>query len=162
MPFGGWHSDAGQALASLVPPRLQHNRRLHRELARGIERSNKRLIVPFETERLLRLFEYIARGLVFHHWRVALRSSTLARAIIRTAEARPLFDRLMAASGDRVSANLGEGTFQYSGLRHAAQPEHTVWQFIVFGGLRFAEGDEAPTRIDVLTGSPEFLSLVPA
>jgi hypothetical protein len=78
-----------------------------------------------------------------------------------TPEGRDLFDALMNAQGDCVENDVGVGTFTYRGLRDSAAPEKTVWQFTPYGGLLFADAPGGPVRIDVLTGPPDFLALIP-
>jgi hypothetical protein len=146
---------------ALVGERLAQNRRLQRELAQGMERVEERLVVPFDSTRLCRLFEFIARGLITYHWRAPLPPHCRAKAVILTADGRALFDRLISAAGSHIANDLSAGTFTYRGLRDAITPEHTVWQFTAFGGLRFSDADNLPTRIGVLTGSPDFLTLLP-
>jgi len=160
LPFGGWHADSSAALAR-VERRLAANRRLHNELAAGMERNQGALVVPFDSTRLCRLFEFIARGLVTYHWRTTLPDSCQAKAVILTAYGQEVFDRLMTAQGDHVANDLGGGTFTYRGLRDRASPEKTVWQFTAFGGLRFSDAAAVPTRIGTLIGPPAFLALLP-
>jgi hypothetical protein len=160
LPFGGQHAESSASLA-LVERRLAQNQRLRRELASGMERDQGHLVVPLDTSRLLRLFEFIAHGLILYHWGTPLPPACRAKAMMLTPEGQVLFDQLVTASGDRVADDLGEGTFTYRGLRDGASPENTVWQFKVLGGLKFSDAGGQPTRIDVLTGSPEFLARIP-
>lgn len=78
-----------------------------------------------------------------------------------TAEGQVLFDRFMHVEGDHIANDVGGDTFTYRGLRDRASPEKTVWQFTAFGTLHFSDAGGVPTRIDVLTGQPEFLALIP-
>jgi hypothetical protein len=143
--------------APLVERRLAANRRLHIELAAGMERNQGNLVVPLHSARLCRLFEFIPRGLITYHWGTPLPHTCQAKAVMLTAEGQALFDGLMNVQGDHVANDLGGGTFRYRGLRDRASPEKTVWQFTAFGGLRFSDAGGVPTRIDVLTGPPDFL-----
>jgi hypothetical protein len=162
MPFGGRHSDSSEALA-LVERRLAGNQRLARELAGGMERDESgRLVVPFDSERLCRLSEWLARGLVAHTWRTPLPSGCQAKALVLTPFGQEAFDSLLAASGEATSGDIGGDTFTYRGLRDPQSPEKTVWQFTLYGGLHFSDASDGPTRIGVLTGSPEFVALIPA
>jgi len=56
---------------------LTKNLRLHRELQTGkstasVDGGGSIMLVPFEPEKLSRLFEFIARALACHHWQVLI------------------------------------------------------------------------------------------
>jgi hypothetical protein len=60
---------------------LKGNERLHRELARGRSRLSKKepsgllvnaLTVPIDSEKVEKLIGLIARGLIWHHWKIVL------------------------------------------------------------------------------------------
>jgi len=79
LPFGGRQADASTNLTTMVPKRLESNRRLHRGLTRGIktvwttEPSGlyvRTLALPFDGENLEQLLALIVRGLMWHHWQV--------------------------------------------------------------------------------------------
>lgn len=82
--------------------------------------------------------------------------------MVLTPHGQEVFDRLLAASGEVTSGDIGGNTFTYRGLRDQQSPDKTVWQFTVFGGLHFSDAPAGPTRIGVLTGPPEFVALLPA
>ena len=90
MPFGGRHADAGRTLAQLVPPRLAKNEKLHKAIAKGMKEhvvSNDGgpwefgMTIPFDGHAMERLFEYVVRGLAWHHWKLLLRPDVLVRAM---------------------------------------------------------------------------------
>jgi hypothetical protein len=92
MPYGGRHADSSEALA-LVERRLAENRRLQRELAAGMERDGENnLVVPFDSVKLCRLFEFISRGLITYHWGTPLPHTCQAKAVMLTGEGQLLFD----------------------------------------------------------------------
>src|SRR5262249_18309565 len=70
--FGAMHADAKVNLDTLVRHRLENNLRLKRELQAGFDASGGTTI-PFDHEKLDKLFAMIAQGLAWHHWKVLLR-----------------------------------------------------------------------------------------
>ena len=83
MPFAGRHADSGINLDLMVPKRLASNNKLHAALAQGAdtfftsrngEPWSTEMILPFDGEQLLALFEYISKGLAFLHWEIYLPS----------------------------------------------------------------------------------------
>src|SRR6059058_2725753 len=73
LPFGGRHQAGHANLRDMVPDRLKNNQRLHRQLREGQGRTwaedDSGLVVAMMTlrvdaERLLKLYEWIARGLL--------------------------------------------------------------------------------------------------
>jgi hypothetical protein len=71
LAFGGRHSYAVENLSAMVPKRLAKNAKLHRELAAGLAKSGGNSI-PLDHLRVDKLFEMIAKGLAWCHWRVRL------------------------------------------------------------------------------------------
>lgn len=81
IPFGSTLSGASAYLENLVAPRLVKNQKLARHLEQGREYGHMRsgdgelqptMTLPCDTEAVVELFKYIARGLAFHHWRVLM------------------------------------------------------------------------------------------
>jgi hypothetical protein len=70
--FGAMHPHAKVNLDTLVRRRLENNLRQKRELEAGYDASSGASI-PFNHEKLEKLFTMIAQGLAWHHWKVLLR-----------------------------------------------------------------------------------------
>jgi hypothetical protein len=78
VPFGGTHADADAILSTMVEPRLSKNAKLAKSLAEGTEHHytssdggrswDVQMVLPFDGERLARLFQMITRGLVYWEW----------------------------------------------------------------------------------------------
>jgi hypothetical protein len=166
LPFGGRHEGAKANLETMVPPRVKKNRKLRRRLANGIatvwSEEGEQLLVPtmtlpIEPDRFEALFALIARGLIWHHWGTYLTREHSVRAILLTTSGERLFDRYLFGmkAHDRVSANLGNGTFVYEGAQGIDCPQLSVWCFSAFGGAKLGGDPKAPdetsSRIDVLT-----------
>jgi hypothetical protein len=167
LPFGGRHSAAAQNLASMVPKRLSKNAKLHRELASGQQRAEisttrgqsvEVMTVPIDGERVEQLFAMIAKGLVWHHWKVYLGNDCVVRAQTVTRFGEQYFDELIFRRNarDRVQVSLGQGAFEYEGVLATDNSDLTAWRFSIYGGLAACEDPATPenfgSQIIVLTG----------
>ena len=64
----------------------------------------------------------------------------VAATVIQNAGAA-LLDRIFSGlkPRNRVSVNLGDGTFIYEGVQTLDSPQSNLWRFQTYGGLCFAE-----------------------
>lgn len=150
LPFGGLHSGARENLTTMVPKRLARNRKLHEELAIGMRTSElgKPRVVPLDTRRLQRLFERITVGLVWHHWAAYLPATHRVEAALLSPQGEAFCDSLFAmAAKDRASANLGNGTIDYTGARSHGEDTFSIWRYRVYGGLQMTGDIDAPDVI---------------
>jgi hypothetical protein len=167
LPFGGRHSASRENLASMVPKRLRKNAKLHRELAAGQQSVStsdssgevvQTIAIPFDSNRLERLFAMSARGLIWYHWRLYLGSEYAIQTHTVTKAGEKLYDELLFKRNarDRVHGNLGDGVFIYEGVQGLDDPAVTVWRFAVYGGLAayedVASSEAMGSQIIVLTG----------
>lgn len=176
LPFGGQHQDAKTNLTEMVPKRLSRNQRLHEELHRNKSYSLLRdssaqavtnMVLPFDGEKLLTLFEYITKGLLWHHWQTILSDEYFVQTIALTKTGEDFFQNnfLNLYSPNRVSVTLGGDTFRYIGAQGVDDPRISVWVFTVYNGLRLSESGtdlcETSTKIGALTGSKCLLEKLP-
>lgn len=160
LPFGGLHPGARDNLVTMVPKRLQKNTKLRARLLQGYTGDK----IPLESGRIEGLFALIAKGLLWHHWQAILRHDDQAAAtVIHDAGLAFLDQHLFNMNPrDRVQADLGEGTFAYEGLQSTDCPHLTIWQFSMYGGLRFGgdarASDDVGARVFVATGPKTLLS----
>lgn len=142
LPFGGQHAAAGVMLKTMVPPRLGKNAKLHSILTAGKRTALSsrnggpwvpQMSIPFDSQRLLTLFEYIAKGLAWHHWQVYLGHEHLVKAGFFIGAGQRSFEAILSMNGNRVKANLGHGTFKYEGVQSHECPELTVWRMSFYG-----------------------------
>lgn len=163
LPFGGRHSEASASLAIDVPRRLAKNPRLHREIVSGQSRvwSEERgfivpcLAIPVDGERLEGLVGYVVRGLMFHHWRIALGSDCSVEAYSLTQCGEQTFNRHLAKnSAQRAFGNIGQGALLYRGIQAVDDPNISMWEVSLFGGFKTIGGDQrgVSTKFGVLTG----------
>jgi hypothetical protein len=154
LPFGGRHIDSAQNLSTLVEPRLAKNAKLYNALNAGRRQVWGReggLLVPVSTlpidgDKIDRLFVFIIKGLLWHHWNVILEPGRHGLwAGFLTPAGVQVHRQFFAMNGNaRVSANLGEGTFSYEGLQGTDIPEMSVWLFSVYGGMKLSGDPQAP------------------
>lgn len=155
LPFGGNHPASSAILASEVPRRLEKNRKLHAELSDGKREIVMRtrhgvreaLTLPFDSDRLGRLFEFVAKGLVHHHWQVRVPTDHFVGAGFLSTEGERLFEQLMMRrSKAEARGNLGLGLILYQGVQALDNPTTTLWRFQLYGGIQFGGDPEAPTQ----------------
>jgi len=150
MPFGGLHPQAAENLASMVPKRLDGNRRRKHELAAGMKQVwvkagsglyQRSISLEFDGAKLHSWLGFVARGLAWHHWFVRLRKEHCVTVDIspvsRAAEFQATISSFSCAA--KVAGNLGNGTIQYHGIRASDPPELTVWTLWMYGGIMLAD-----------------------
>ena len=134
LPFGAKHADASANLTSMVPKRLQKNRKLHRDLAEANTGSH----IPIEDEKLAQLLCLIARGLNWHHWKVYVHHETHSvRSLTLSPVGVQFFNDCIFTQQAhcRVIENIGHGTFSYEGIQAKDDCALTFWRFSIYGGL---------------------------
>ena len=94
------------------------------------------MTIPFDGHAMERLYEYIVRGLVWHHWKVPLGTDVMVRAACLDAVGKKAFEHLLTlGAADWVSVSLGDGVFVYEGVQAKACQELTVWRMSFYGGV---------------------------
>jgi hypothetical protein len=173
LPFGGRHGAAIENLATQVPKRLRRNARLHRELAAELHDSpdplGPNMTIGFNGEYVEHLFSMIARGLLWHHWRTYLPTGHAVRSVTVTKAGERLYDDLIfkRTARNRVTGNLGMGTFIYEGVQATDDPAFTGWRFLIYGGLQACEDPTDPasagSQIIAISGRQSIVeSLLPS
>jgi len=171
LPFGGRHADALSNLQELVPSRLAKNAKLHRELAygRGITLTEDQpglcvptMTLPFDSDRLHQLFGFIAKGLLWHHWAVALQAHHDLKVVSLTKFGEASFSAFLRLNAkQRVRCVLGNGAFSYEGAQGTDYPEFSIWKISVYGGLKLCGDPTAPmeevTGLGIVTAERQFL-----
>lgn len=151
LPFGSRRNDAQTTLLQDVTRKLAENLKLFRLLSSGVEykwgRKNglwlPQMTIPFDGEKYKELFIFITKGLMVHHWNIHLPNGheVLAAAIIQEGE--HIFANLQGGNAQqRITGNLGNGTFRYEGAQGTDDPNLSVWKFTVLEGVELGgEGD---------------------
>jgi len=129
--FGAMHQDAAANLATLVARRLENNLKLKRDLAAGYDASGGAAI-PFDHEKLEKLFAMIAQGLAWHHWGVLLRPDSPPRHLFSMMLERRSLPRCFPA-GIRPFAYLQIWAMERSSTKARKLP---TFQRRPFGGFR--------------------------
>jgi hypothetical protein len=143
LPFGAKHPDAAANLTTLVPPRLEKNAKLRRKLERAFARSGGTSI-PFDSKLLEELLAMTAKALAWQHWGVRLGEGYEAIASVFRDDGEAFFGGIMSRETNRVSGDLGNGTFRYEGAQLKVSPQHTVWRFWFYGGVDFGGDPSVP------------------
>lgn len=165
LPFGGRHQGASESLAG-VARRLAKNRRLHRELRAGQVRiwSQEKglmmpcLSIPIEGEKIEKLVGYIVRGLLFHHWDVALGNDYSVEVYSLTGHGEQTFDQYLGMNAaQRVAGNIGQGVAIYRGVQAVDNPKISMWEVSLFGGFKTVGDDRwtSSTKFGAMTGPLE-------
>jgi hypothetical protein len=180
---GGRHPDGEAMMFERLPRKLEKNQKLHKYIAEGLRLTviddpppREGLIpvqVPFDGAQLLSLLRYVAKGLLWHHWKVILQPdhNVWSASLTRSGEAL-LTDLLNRhARQHSGSIDLGNGTFCYEGIQ-GDYPEFSLWRFSVYGGIRLHSQSpftsSASTCLTAFTGrpdilaDPDFVKLLPA
>lgn len=153
LPFGGRHPDSSAILADAVPRRLAKNQKLHNNLAAGIGRlavaegdqAGEHLAVPFESDTLVNLMAYVARGLAAHHWGVVIPAGYKVEAVLLNPVFEPDFRRLfLMRANARINGSVADNAFLYQGAQAVDDPALTMWRFQAFGGIVMAGDPDVP------------------
>lgn len=163
--FGGRHPAAWANLEKTICRRLGKNKKLLRSLATESQRvwcqeSSGPILpsmaVPMDSNRVLRLFEFIGRGLLWHHWRTRLESDGQVEAHTLTDRGVQLLKQTMSQFRDliHVHKTYGNRTVAYHGYCDPRCPLTSIWLIQMFGGLQFADVTGPPviaTTLGVFT-----------
>ena len=150
LPFGGLHADAVANLETAVPPRLEKNHRLKRELEAGLAVRSPLagMTLPFDVTKLHSYFSFVSKGLLWHHWRRYLPATHDAIAFTPPDDVLPqIADGILGLNGERLSIDLGEGTFRYSVIASPTDPFLTAWFFQLMSGLQLTGDPERPEAV---------------
>ena len=163
IPFGGRHAGASATLANDLPKRLAKNQRLHNELKLGQSRVWSEesglivpcLAIPIDGDRLEGLVGFIVRGLMFHHWGVALGADSSVEAYNLTSRGEHTFNRHFGMNAaQHVSDDIGQGALIYRGLQAVDNPTISMWEVSLYGGFKTVGNDPRiiSTKYGVMTG----------
>lgn len=147
LPFGARHEAAEANLRHMVPKRLSRNAKLHRQLLEdiahwGSERDRGILgsTLTIDPNIVMRLFEFVVKGLAVYHWNVHLTRNVEVQVMAIPEARRRFFDDLLRwKAADRVKVDLGHGTFVYEGAKGMDCEQLTVWRIEIYGGLQFMD-----------------------
>jgi hypothetical protein len=107
--------------------------------------------VDFDWDQLERLCGLIARGLIWHHWKVVLGADCFVnvhRPLV--GKLRNVFENFRGMNGARLTGAIGGDTFTYQGAQGTDNPQVTVWEMRIFGGLLCAGDPDG--LIGIMTG----------
>jgi hypothetical protein len=164
LTFGGRHPSAVANAEGKGVRRMRQNSALLERVRRGAGRawteSPSGLIIPtitfpVEAKQLVSLFEYIAKGLMWHHWRVYVKGDTKIDVAFLTQESdRQTREQFAQWPSMVVQADLRNATVLYEGVHGEQIPQFSAWRIAIYGGVQFASHDAAGgvcTTIRIIT-----------
>lgn len=169
LPFGGLHDVSEENLVTLVPARLEKNRKLKSELQVGMNyrnvidhngREDLRLVIPFDGERYAKLFEFIAKGLSLYHWGTYINENSITYATSLSACGVQNFRRFFSLNTpNRIENSIANNTFSYAGVQAVDNDQMSFWFFESYNGLTGAEviddKEYYTSTVGAFTGPPE-------
>jgi len=142
LPIGARHADA-QDVMNMTPKRLAANKALHQRLAQGLRHvfHSKNggpwqvdATLPIDGQAVEKLFQYLVRGLAWHHWKLEIGSKVFVRASFINETGLPFFERFFnGEAAARVVADLGAGGFRYEGIQSKETALLTMWRMSLYG-----------------------------
>ena len=157
LPFGAKHPDAAKNLLTLVPPRLEKNAKLRRKLEMGFAKSGG-TAVPLDHKPLEEFLAMVAKALAWQHWGVRMGEGFSAIASVFHNDGEQFFRHLFSRGSERVTGELGNGTFTYEGTQTKDCPELTVWRFWLYGGIDFSDPRmPGPSSLAVAVTGPSIM-----
>jgi hypothetical protein len=143
--LGGQHQDARPHMLDALPGRLAKNPRVQRQILEGIRLGPHEatpgvvvpgMLIPFDGQKLHDWVAYVAKALLWHHWKVVLSPEHMGYVASLTSTGQNAFAPVLNKYAQHVAGdNLGNGTFIYQGVQGAEYPEFSLWGFSVYGGL---------------------------
>jgi len=125
LSFGGRHPSALPNLETKGGRRLQKNDALRKRLRRGVGRAwiqepsgiiQSTTTFPVDSGKLVSLFQYIAKGLMWHHWGVYVSPETTISVLFHNEEGAEGFKQQFAQwRWQGVRGNLRSETVLYEG-----------------------------------------------
>ena len=167
------HGDAKENLSSLVPPRLDKNLKLKRELKSGMKyvwsedengTPKRNLTIPIDGERYTGLFKYIVKALSWHHWKVYFETESIVFTIALSEFGKKMFHQHLFSlrAKNRVNEVIGNNTVKYTGVQAVDSNQITVWEFEIYNGLVVSnsaeEGFHKSTSIGAISGPPSVVN----
>lgn len=165
IPFGAQRKN-DESIWQKVKSRLDKNIKLFRAISAGIEYKIipgdgfdfPRMIIPFDGEKYIQLFEFITKGLLVYHWNLHLTGENDLIVITATKEGEAIFDQIHSGNANqRVRGNIGNETFLYEVAQAKDNPNITICKFIVLGGVQLSEGGENITSVTYAITGPQDL-----
>jgi hypothetical protein len=169
LPFGGRHADAAANLQNDGLRRLKRNQKLHRELARGHSRLWTKepsgllvnaLTVPIDRKKVEKLIGLIARGLIWHHWKIVLGPECFVDVLSLTTRDEARFQTFVKMNAwKREKGDIGAGALVYEGAQGTDNPQVSLWKISILGGVKMtaANDEDFTSRFGVMTG-PQAIS----
>ena len=172
LPFAGTHSNAHKTLSVDASKRLKKNRKLHKKIQeesgyKNIRNNNgineERLTVPLDPEKLHTFVEFVAKGLMWHHWGEYLPLDCILKAFTPSPAGIKYIDGLFELSTkNKVNCRLAGDTVHYKGAMGETETGVTVWAIKLYGGMTVSDEDIdyvfSNSFVSVVSGSHKSIS----
>ncbi len=155
LPFGRYIVSADEQLYGKICRRLSNNKLLDSIRVPCVHTDNdflsgqpSHLSVPFDDARYRKLFRYIVKALVWHHWGERINENTFISVepdkwVELSEEVR------LDGVSRRVVNSVGDDTFRYIGLE-LDRSQDTLWHFRVLNGLKTCAVNEPGLTFDCI------------
>lgn len=170
LPFGGRHQDARINLETMVPQRLQKNARVARFIGNSPSISWSEeipgIILPcpsvnIDINKYKEWAALITKGLMWHHFKTYLKVDEHFIDVDFPRENERIFRKAeIKQLSNFVENTLGNQVFFYQGIQIPTDPEFSIWEFKVYGGLKImfdSKSGNYSDQIQVITGSNEMI-----
>ncbi|WP_316365376.1 HNH endonuclease signature motif containing protein [Candidatus Thiodiazotropha sp. CDECU1] len=170
LPFGSNHSSAREIFTLSAEKRLKKNLKLKRHLSSKISKRwtqnenglyTYNMQLPIEQKFIIRLFEYIAQGLLYHHFNVVLGLEFFVNAVAVTDHGYNNFYNQFIGESKLgvVTANLADNGFSYIGRQGKDYPEMSIWFMKLYDGIKLVDvnGNDTSSHIFASTGHKRIL-----
>lgn len=115
------------------------------------------IAIPIDGKKIEALIGYICKGLMFHHWDVALDYNFNVDVLSLAPAGESCFSKLMSWNCCKIcSGNIGNGALIYEGHQGIGNQTISVWEVSLLGGAIMSEGGKLnASKFGVMTGSKE-------
>lgn len=167
LPQGAKHQDDVSNYWSESRRRIDRNKKLYRELQTGATITNRlnetgklanATLLPIDSSKLLDLSRYIAKGLLFHHWKVIVPKDQIVCSQFMSEAGESIFpdtiSKLKKAVADAGSPNavqttglvqLGKQAVTYEGFFSALDSPLSMWRLNFYRARLGVPGENETT-----------------
>lgn len=176
LPQGAQHREDVSSYWEDSRKRIEKNQRLQRELKSGATifkktdetgNTSTNILLPIDSGKILELSKYIARGLLFHHWKKILPKNQIIKSQFASRNGDSHFSNVMeefrqsskmANLGDILKTigpvELGNQAFIYEGLFSPLDGNLSMWRLNFYRvTLGIPEAKETTSSIIILIPS---------
>ena len=96
--------------------------------------------IRVDADQILDWLAFVVRGLHYFHWQASIPATESVNVSALTARGERMIEALLNGRvSDRAEGALGDGAFEYQGVRFAEYPQKAAWRIAIYGGAVFAD-----------------------